>query len=342
MVNYNVGKDHPMYGKKHSEETKKKMRKSHLGFKHSEESKGKISKGHLGKKFSKETREKMSKAKSGKNHPLYGIRGKNHPNYGRKNSKETIEKMSKAQSGKNHHMYGKKHSEETKEKMRQSHLVFKHSEETKERVSKVKSGENIHRYGKKHTEESKEKIRQSRLGKKHSEETKEKMSKAKSGKNNPMYGKKPSLETRKKNSKKHILESKLIFNNGRTEIFSKSYNKYISINRKDLFLLDYLEKRDIKYLYMDKKFNYIQNNNVKVHYIKFYLIKYDLHIDIKYDNVLFNLMKFQNFINSDNNLIIINRKHLNEDEYDLFKTIKLYKSGNYYGYRKVIRKNGKL
>jgi group I intron endonuclease len=81
-----------MYGKKHSEETKKKMSASSKGNKNclgrtlSEESKQKIRKKHLGKFVSEETKKKISE-----NH--HDISGKNNPMYGKKHSPETIEKI---------------------------------------------------------------------------------------------------------------------------------------------------------------------------------------------------------------------------------------------------------
>ena len=50
----------PMLGKKHSEETKEKLRTARLGRKHTEETKSKISDTHKGKTFSEETKRKMS------------------------------------------------------------------------------------------------------------------------------------------------------------------------------------------------------------------------------------------------------------------------------------------
>ena len=68
----NKGENNPMYGKNHSEETRKRMSKSHLGHTLSEETKGKISKvlkgrntWQLGRKASSETKKKMSKSSLG-------------------------------------------------------------------------------------------------------------------------------------------------------------------------------------------------------------------------------------------------------------------------------------
>lgn len=85
-----------MHGKKHTEETKKKM---------SETAKGKEKPWLMGKKKSDEIREKIRQA-----------------NIGRVLSKETRKKISENHhnvSGENNPMYGKKHSEDTIEKIRQ-------------------------------------------------------------------------------------------------------------------------------------------------------------------------------------------------------------------------------
>ena len=54
-----------------------------------------------GRKLSEETKKKIAKARMG-----------------RKHSKETLEKMSKSQIGEKNHFYGRKHSDQTKIKMR--------------------------------------------------------------------------------------------------------------------------------------------------------------------------------------------------------------------------------
>ena len=58
-----VGENSPMYGKRHSEETKKKMREAHKGKKMSEETRRKMSK--VRKNMSEETKKKIGAAKKG-------------------------------------------------------------------------------------------------------------------------------------------------------------------------------------------------------------------------------------------------------------------------------------
>lgn len=76
---------------------------------------------------------------------------------GRPLSEHRKQKISAAMTGEKHPMYGKKHSEETKQKIRES----------------MKGKQQC--LGKRHSEETKRKISQSLKGKKHSEETKQKM-----------------------------------------------------------------------------------------------------------------------------------------------------------------------
>jgi len=62
------GTNNPMYGRKHSEETRKKLSEVNKGKKHSEESKKKMSEVQKGKKVSEETRKRMSEANKGRKH----------------------------------------------------------------------------------------------------------------------------------------------------------------------------------------------------------------------------------------------------------------------------------
>lgn len=74
-----------------------------LGFNHSDETKEKLRKAHLGKKQSLETRRKLSEYHKGRKLP-----------------KETCEKIRQSHLGEKNHFYGKKHSNETKIKMSQA------------------------------------------------------------------------------------------------------------------------------------------------------------------------------------------------------------------------------
>ena len=88
----NKGKNSAWYGKKHSEETKKKMSIAQTGKKLSEKAKKKISIAQTGRTHcvSDETRKKMSEAQSGEKHPMWG----------KKHTEETRIKMSKTRKGK--------------------------------------------------------------------------------------------------------------------------------------------------------------------------------------------------------------------------------------------------
>ena len=67
------GENHPRYGKKHSDETKKKMSEANKGEKNP----------MYGKTPRDETKKKLSKANKGENNPCYGRTGKKHPMYGK-------------------------------------------------------------------------------------------------------------------------------------------------------------------------------------------------------------------------------------------------------------------
>ena len=79
MSNANKGKNNPMYGKQgamygrnHTEETKKRISEAKLGKNLTKEHRQSISLSHIGKKLSEEHRVNISKANSGKNNGMFG------------------------------------------------------------------------------------------------------------------------------------------------------------------------------------------------------------------------------------------------------------------------------
>ena len=90
------------------------------------------------------------------------------------------ERMKKYHKENPHPFEGRKHSEETKEKIRASLTGTKATEEAKRNLSAAMSGSGNPMYGRKHSEETKEKIRAKAKGRK-----------GLRGKDNPMYGKTP-------------------------------------------------------------------------------------------------------------------------------------------------------
>lgn len=81
---------------------------------------------------------------------------------GTKASEETKRKLSKLHRGKNNIMYGKKHTDETKEKMRNAKKNL--SDESKINISKSKHGSKNPMYGKKHSPKTIELIREKKMG----------------------------------------------------------------------------------------------------------------------------------------------------------------------------------
>jgi hypothetical protein len=85
-------------------------------------------------------------------------------------------------SGENHPMWGKKHTEETKKKLRLARKDRVTSDETKKKMSESQRGKVL-------SEDTKAKLRDINLGKKLSNETKNKISDSKKGKKSWNYGK---------------------------------------------------------------------------------------------------------------------------------------------------------
>lgn len=77
--------------------------------------------------------------------------------YGKRHSLESLQKMSKSKKGQGK---GKKHTEETKGKIRVAHIGMKCSDEAKKKISKAKKG-NKYTLGLKHTAETRIKMSES-------------------------------------------------------------------------------------------------------------------------------------------------------------------------------------
>ena len=120
-------KESSIFGKHHSEETKKKMSETRKGEKHpfygkhhSEESRRKMSEVRKGKHHSEETKRKMGEIRKGKKLKPF--------------SKEHKRKIGEARKGKHY-------SDETKRKMSESHKGHLVSEETRRKLSEAYRGE---------------------------------------------------------------------------------------------------------------------------------------------------------------------------------------------------------
>ena len=157
-----LGDKNGMYGKHHTDVTKEKISEALRGRSVSDETREKISKSNIGHTVSSETREKISKSNTG--HTM---------------TDEQRSNLSKRYSGKNNPFYGKHHTEETKQKIRESNLGRHHTDDTKEKISlanknkvvsdetryklsQTSKGENNGMYGKHHTDETLERLRNSR------------------------------------------------------------------------------------------------------------------------------------------------------------------------------------
>lgn len=158
---------HPWLGRKHTEETKAKIRASKvgqgLGKKATEETKAKLRAVNIGRKHTEEAIAKMRAALVGKP--------------GRQQSPEEKAKRSVT-------LTGHKVSEETKAKIGAAHAGRVHSAETRAKVSAAG-------IGRKHSEEAKAKMRAAKTGHEVSDEARAKISAAGTGR-------KPSAETRAK------------------------------------------------------------------------------------------------------------------------------------------------
>ena len=114
-----------------SEETREKIRlanKRRTYSSLSQEAKNKISNSNKGRPVSEETRLKISLSQKGKKRPWQ--EGEKHHNYGKTHSPETIIKLKEARKRQGNPFKGRKHSEETKQRLRLANLGKRQSEET--------------------------------------------------------------------------------------------------------------------------------------------------------------------------------------------------------------------
>ena len=140
-----------MYNRKHTEETKEKIRQKLIGYKHPKEFSEKMSRIIKGRKCKESVKQKFSLERMGKNNPMYGKipwnKGikTNKPawNRGIKSSDMTVFKMRllyPRKYGKDNPFYNKKHTEESKEKIRQKLIGRKHTLESRKKISLAVKG----------------------------------------------------------------------------------------------------------------------------------------------------------------------------------------------------------
>lgn len=135
---------------------------------YSKEVKEKIRQKAIGRKLSKETKEKLSKLNSGKNNAMFGVKGEQHPAFGRERTEDEKQRIST--NVHNAWLNKSKEDRDRWEKISASHLPhFKgkdhplygvgHTEETKKKMSNIKKA-----YWQSLSEEEKEKIRNAHKG----------------------------------------------------------------------------------------------------------------------------------------------------------------------------------
>lgn len=175
------------FGRKMSEETKKKLSASISGSNHY----------NWGKEMNSEQRKKISDNHadvSGSNNPMYGKTGDKCVAFGKKwvnnGVKEIYVFITDIPDGFELGRLRSTFSEETRRKMSESGKGKVFSEETKKKISLSKSGENNSMYGKCLSEETKKKISESGKGRVRSVETRRKIGLAKMGDKNHTFGKK--------------------------------------------------------------------------------------------------------------------------------------------------------
>ena len=110
------GENHPMFGRNHSEESKKKNSESHKGKKATEEAKQNMSKSQKERwtdelkeqwsqiqkdNWTEERKQKQSERMSGENNPMFGVHGygQDHPMFGKHMTEESKRKSSESHKG---------------------------------------------------------------------------------------------------------------------------------------------------------------------------------------------------------------------------------------------------
>jgi len=187
MSEINKGQNNPMYGKKISEEHKRKISEFNKSRIVSEETRKKLREINLGKICSEKTKRKISESKKGKTLSEEVKAKLREANNGKILSEETRKKLSEFHKG-------KVLSEETRRKLSELNKGKVLSEETKRKMSEARKGENNHNYGKSFSEEHRKKLSESHKGKVLSEETRRKLSEANKGRKKSPF----SEEHRKK------------------------------------------------------------------------------------------------------------------------------------------------
>ena len=94
-----TGEKNHFYGKKHSEETRKKLSeiaKARMTDERKKQISESVKKAMANPKLQKHISEQLKIAMAGEGNPMYGKIGENNPNYGRKNTEKTKKKMSLA------------------------------------------------------------------------------------------------------------------------------------------------------------------------------------------------------------------------------------------------------
>ena len=142
-------------------------------------------------------------------------------------------------------MLGYKHSEETKQKIRQSNKGRKHSEEAKQKMS---INHTKCWLGRHHTKESKQKMSQTHKGKKFSIEHRKKLSQSKQGQNHPNYGKHHNSTIRTKMSKSQNTTGFFCVHKTKSERHKQGfvwrYNFYEDGKQKQISSKDFFKLRD--------------------------------------------------------------------------------------------------